>query len=241
VLFDRHGRSDGKPEPPAIVEQGDGADPLGRVGDRAGQPHPQLGAASGDRQPHPPTVQLEGAVVEPDRHQGALATREAGLLLAAATSFGRLVPGVGVAAKHRPRSDRRQLCEAALAGELAAQLLVVGDRWLSVLEALPVVIEQPGPDVASGAQQPVAAVGLVTGGAQADVGGAIHQTSGGSDGSHGELMFDAGGPPVKSGRGNVEKLPVGSRCKRVIVPSRNARELTGANVSGCGTSPSGGW
>jgi hypothetical protein len=52
-----------------------------------------------------------------------------------------------------------------VAGELAAQLLVVGDRRLVVLPSFPVVIEQPGPEVAGGAEQPVAAVGLVAGGA----------------------------------------------------------------------------
>jgi hypothetical protein len=164
MLFDGHGRSDGQPQPPTVMEQGDGADLLGRVGDGAGQPHPQLGAALGDRQPHPPAVQLEGAVVEADRDQGVLAAREAGLLSLTA-AFGGLVPGVGVAAQHRPCPDDRELSEAAVAGELAAQGLVVADRRLVVLPAFPVVIQQPGPEVAGGAQQSVAAVGLVAGGA----------------------------------------------------------------------------
>jgi hypothetical protein len=164
MLFDGHGRSDGQPQPPTVMEQGDGADLLGRVGDGAGQPHPQLGAALGDRQPHPLSVQLEGAVVVADRDQGVLAAREPGLL-ALTAAFGGLVPGVGVAAQYRPCPDRREFSDAVLAGELAAQGLVVGDRRLVVLQALPVVIEQPGPEVAGGAEQLVAAVGLVAGGA----------------------------------------------------------------------------
>jgi hypothetical protein len=94
MLLDRDGGGDRQPQPPASVEQGDGADLLGRVGDRAGQPHPQRWAASGDRQPHPLAVQLEGAVVEPDRNQGVLAAREAGLLLSLTAPVGRGKPGI---------------------------------------------------------------------------------------------------------------------------------------------------
>jgi len=94
MLFDGHGRSDGQPQPPAVMEQGDGADLLGRVGDGAGQPHPQRRAALGDRQPHPLAVQQERSVVEPDGDQGALAAREPGLLLPLTAAVGRGKPGV---------------------------------------------------------------------------------------------------------------------------------------------------
>jgi hypothetical protein len=117
-------------------------------------------------------------VVEPDGDQGVFAARKPGVL-ALTASFGRLMP------------NDRQFPEAVVVGELAAQGLVVGDRQLAVLPAGPVAVQQPCPEVAGGAQQPVAAVGLVAGGAQADVGGAMHQPSGGRSGGHVELMFDA--------------------------------------------------
>jgi hypothetical protein len=165
MLFGGDGGGDRQPQPPALVEEGDGADLLGRVGDRAGQPHPQRRSASGDRQPHPLSFEQERSVVEPDGDQGAFAAREPYLLLALTAPVGGLVPGVCVAAQHRPCPGHREFPEAAVAGELAAQLLVVGDRRLVVLPSFPVVIEQPGPEVAGGAEQPVAAVGLVAGGA----------------------------------------------------------------------------
>jgi hypothetical protein len=132
-------------------------------------------------------------VVEPDGDQGVFAARKPGVL-ALTASFGRLMP------------NDRQFPEAVVVGELAAQGLVVGDRQLAVLPAGPVAVQQPCPEVAGGAQQPVAAVGLVAGGAQADVGGAMHQPSGGRSGGHVELMFDADGLPVKARRVNVERL-----------------------------------
>jgi hypothetical protein len=164
MLLDRDGGGDRQPQPPAIGQQGDGADLLGWVGDGAGQPQPQRRSALGGWQPHPLPVELEGAVVEPDGDQGVFAARKPGVL-ALTASFGRLMPGVGVAAQHRPRPNDRQFPEAVVVGELAAQGLVVGDRQLAVLPAGPVAVQQPCPEVAGGAQQPVAAVGLVAGSA----------------------------------------------------------------------------
>jgi hypothetical protein len=109
----------GKPQPPAIGQQGDRPDLLARVRDWAGQPYPQLRPTSGDRQPHPLSLHLEGAVVATDWDQGTLAPREPGLLSLTA-AFGGLVPGVGVAAQYRPRPGYRQLPERVHAGELAA-------------------------------------------------------------------------------------------------------------------------
>ena len=72
VVIDGDGGGDGQPQPSSIGHQGDRPDLVGRVGKRAGQPHPQRRTASSHRQPHPPAVRLEGAVAEADRHQTVL-------------------------------------------------------------------------------------------------------------------------------------------------------------------------
>jgi hypothetical protein len=63
-----------------------------------GQPNPQRGVARGDRQAYPSSVDPEGAAVEPDWHQAALAPRETGALRTVAES-GRREPRVGVPLK----------------------------------------------------------------------------------------------------------------------------------------------
>jgi hypothetical protein len=94
-----HGGSDSQPQSPTVSQQGDRAELLGRIWQRAGQPHPELRVAFGDRQPHPLTLDPEGTAVIADRHQGALAPREPNFLLLAA-ALGRLEPCVAVAAQH---------------------------------------------------------------------------------------------------------------------------------------------
>lgn len=96
-------RSDRQPQPPALGQQGHRPDLLGRVGEGAGQPYPQLGLALGDGQPHALTLDSECAVVEADRNKGALPPREVGLLTSV-TAIDGLEPGVGITAQHRPRS-----------------------------------------------------------------------------------------------------------------------------------------
>ena len=124
VMLDGDGGGDSQPQPPAVDQQRDRPDLLGRIGERPGQPNPQLGLALGDRQAHPLTLDGEGAVVEPDGDKGPLAPREAGVLLLLVVALGGLEPGVGIAAQHRPCPHRRQLPEVAHAGELAAQGLI---------------------------------------------------------------------------------------------------------------------
>ena len=147
MLLDGDGGGVRQPQPPTIGQQRDRADLLGRIGQRAGQPHPQRRMALGDRQPHSLALDGEGAVVEADRDQGTLAPREPGILPARLVTLGGLEPGVAVALEHRPCAHRRQLPERARLGQLTAQRLVPGDWLLALLVALPVGIQQPGPDV----------------------------------------------------------------------------------------------
>jgi hypothetical protein len=198
MLLDGDGGGDRQPQPPTLGQQRHRPDLLGRVGQGAGQPHPQLRLAFGDRQPHLPTLDGEGAVVEADRDQRALAPREAGVLLAGLAAGGGLEPGVAVAPQHRPRPHRGQLPEARGSGQLAAQRLVAGDWALALLVALPVGVQQPCPHVPGRAQQPVAAAGLAAGEPQPDRGRAVHQARDGGRG-HSELMFDSRVLAVKNG------------------------------------------
>jgi hypothetical protein len=178
------------------MKQGDRADLLSRVRDGAGQPHPQLGLASGDRQSHPLALDGERAVVAADRDQGTLAPREPGVLLLVA-ALGGLEPSVAVATQHRPRPHHRQLSERSRAGELAAQRLIVADRGLALTVALPVDVQQPCPHVPGRPQQPVATVGLLAGDAQTDHGGPVHQTGSSDVSGHLERMFYRAGYSVK--------------------------------------------
>jgi hypothetical protein len=148
MLLDRNGGGNRQPQPPTIGQQGDRPDLLGWVGRGAREPHPQLGLASRDRQPHPLALNRERAVVETDGDQGALAPREAGVQLTGLAALGGLEPGVAVAAQHRPCSYHRQLRERSGAGELSAQRLVASDRPLALLASLPVGVQQPRPHVA---------------------------------------------------------------------------------------------
>jgi hypothetical protein len=116
--LDGNSGSDRQPQSPIVSQQGHRADLLGWIRLRAGQPHPELRLASGDRQPYPSTLDAKGAVVVADRDQGALAPREPNVLLAAA--LGGLERCVAVAAQHRSCSDGRQLSEWSCQGELAA-------------------------------------------------------------------------------------------------------------------------
>jgi hypothetical protein len=196
VVLDGDGGGDRQPQPPPIGQQGDRADPLGRIRQRAGQPYPQLRAALGDRQPHPIPIKKERAVVEPDGDEGALAPRKPGVLLAGPAALDGVEPGVAVAAEDRPCRYRRQLPERAGPGQLATQRLIPANRLLALLKALSVGVQQPGPHVPGRAQQRVAAVGLPARESQAEVGSAVHQARGGG-GGHGELMFDPRMPTVK--------------------------------------------
>jgi hypothetical protein len=145
VLLDGDGGGDRQPQPSAIGQQGDRADLLGRVGQRAGQPHPQRRAAPGDRQPHPLALDGEAAVVVPDRDQSALAAREPGVLLAGLVTLGGLEPGVAVALEHRPGPGDRQLPEAVRPGQLLAQGVIPLAWPLTLLAVLPVSVQQPRP------------------------------------------------------------------------------------------------
>lgn len=186
--LDRHGGGDRQPQPSAPGEQGDRPDLLGRIGDWSGEPQPQLGLAPGNRQSQPPASQQEGAMVEADRHQGSPAPREPGGSTVAAT-LGRLEPGVAVPPRHGPSTGHRQLSEGADNSELAAQRLVLGDRRQPLAETLVVGVQQPGPDVPSRAQQPIAAVGLPSGGTDTDPSRSMHEAAFGSHDSHIERMF----------------------------------------------------
>jgi hypothetical protein len=73
-----------------------------------------------------------------------------------------------------------------------------------LLEALSVGVQQPGPDITGCAQQPIAAVGLAAGHAQADTGGSMHQPGVDSAWVHSELMFDSGCSTVKPRRRTVD-------------------------------------
>ena len=159
VLLDGDGGGDRQPQPPTVGEQGHRADLLGWVGEGTGQPQPQRWPAAGHRQPYPLVLDDEGAVIEPDRDQGALAPREPCLVLVTA-AFGGSEPGVAVAPEDRPCGHRRQLPEWSPTGEQAAQRLVVADRGLALPVPLPVDVEQPRAHVPGRTQQPVAAAHL---------------------------------------------------------------------------------
>jgi hypothetical protein len=198
VLLDGDRGGDRQPQPTPIGQQRDRADVLGRIGERAGQPHPQLGLPSCDGQPHSASIQQEGAVVEADWDQGALAPREPNITLASLAALGGLKPGVAVALEDRPCAHRGQLPERSRPSQLAAQRLVPGHRMLALLVTLPVAVQQPRPHVPGRAQQSVAARGLPAGEAQADRGGAMQQARSGGDG-HGEHMFNSRDLAVKDG------------------------------------------
>jgi hypothetical protein len=204
MLLGRDGSGDRQPQPTAIGQQRDRLDLLGRVRQRAGQPHPQRRSSLCNRQPHPLAVDGEGAVVVADRDQGVFALREPGVLLAGPAALGGLEPGVAVTPEDRPRPHGRQLPEAAGRGQLSAQRLVVTDCGLALLVALAVGVQQPGPHVPGRAQQPVAAAGLPAGEPQPDVGGAVQEARGG-----------------RGGHGGDQKVgyPTAQRCQRVALGS----------------------
>ena len=200
VLLNGHRGGDCEPQPACVVEQGHRPDLVGRVGQRAGQPHPQFGMALGDGQPDPPiSSKEEGAVVEPDRDQEAFAAREPGPLPTVVPAGG-LEPGIGVPLQYRAGPDHRQLPEAASAGELAAEGLIADHGRVALLASIAVAVQEPGPHVAGRPEQPVAAVGLGGGGPQADAGGAVHHLRSGGADDHLELMFAHACGPVKTGR-----------------------------------------
>jgi hypothetical protein len=185
---DGDGGGDGQPEPSAFGHQGDGPDLVRGIRDGAAQPHPQRRVTFGDRQPHPPALELEGLMVEAHWDQPAFAAWKSGRLTVTA-ALGGLKPGVRIATKHRPGPVRRQLPCGSSCGELAAQRLIADDRWHPFLEPLPVGVQQPRPDVTGGTQQPIAAVGLAASDAQADAGGAVDYPDVDNAGARSELMF----------------------------------------------------
>src|SRR4029453_16777610 len=100
--------------------------------------------ALGDRQSYPSSLYQECAAVEADRNQAALSAGKPRRLLLLA-SFGGLKPGVAVAAQHRSCPDRRQLSKAVSPRQLAAERLVVREWPVTLLQSLPVRIQQPHP------------------------------------------------------------------------------------------------
>jgi hypothetical protein len=72
-LLNRYGGGNREPEPATIGEQRNRSDLPGRVGNRAGESHPQLRSTLGHRQAHPSILQQKCSLVEPHRHQAALA------------------------------------------------------------------------------------------------------------------------------------------------------------------------
>jgi hypothetical protein len=174
LRLDGDGGGDCEPQPPPIGQQRDRSDVLDWIGNGAGQPHPQHGMAFGDRQPHPSLPEHERAVVPADGDEPALATWEPGRLPSAA-AFGGLEPGIRIATQDRAGPDRRQRSGGSSCGAFAAQRLIADNRRQSLLDPLPVSVQQPRPDVTGRAQQSIAADGLVSSDLQTNAGGAMHQ------------------------------------------------------------------
>lgn len=151
VLRTWHDRRDREPQQASFREQRDGADLLCWVRDGSSQSDPELRTPLGHWQTHPLSVQLEDTVVEAHRNQGAFAPWEPGIL-ASSPTLGRLKPGAGITPHYRSGSDSGQLTEAASASEFLAQCLVADDRWPTLVLALPVGVDEPRPDVATGAE-----------------------------------------------------------------------------------------
>jgi hypothetical protein len=146
VDVDGYGGGDRQPQSPTLGQQRHGPDLLRLIRERAGQPHPELGLASGDRQPHPLALDREGAVVVAEWDQTALTSRETSRL-PRLVALGGLEPGIGIPLQHRPRTHDGQLAEGSHLRQLAAQRLVAGDRLLPLLVALAVAVQQPCPHV----------------------------------------------------------------------------------------------
>jgi hypothetical protein len=146
VGADGDGGGDGQPEPATIGQQGDRTDLVGRIGGWGGRAAPTAPGGLWRRQPHPSSLHPEGAVVVADRDQPAFAAWEPGRLTIA-SALGGLEPGVRIPAQHRPGPDRRQLPGGSWCGQLAAQRLIADDRQRSLLDPLPVAVQQPGPKI----------------------------------------------------------------------------------------------
>jgi hypothetical protein len=100
---------------PSVMHQCDRSDLLHCIGKWTGQPNPQRRMARGDRQAHPSSVDLEGAAIESDRHETALASRETRTLPAFA-AFSRGEPGIGVPLNDGASPRDGQLAKASPRG-----------------------------------------------------------------------------------------------------------------------------
>lgn len=105
--------------------------------------------------------------MEAHRNQPAFAPWETSIL-ASSPSFGRLEPGTGIAPQYRSGTHYWQFSKAALASQFLAECLIADDRWHALVLPPPVGINEPCPNVATGAQDPVAAVGLAAADAQSN-------------------------------------------------------------------------
>jgi hypothetical protein len=100
----------------ALVQQRDRPDLPGRIRGLPVQPHPQRRAAARHRQPQPPPLQGERAVVIAGRHQPPPAPRIPDRGRAGLPAGRGCEPGVAVTAQHRPGTGTVQLPEGSRPG-----------------------------------------------------------------------------------------------------------------------------
>ena len=163
-------------QPAALVDEGDGPDLLGGVGDLAVQPDPQRRAPLGGHKPHPAALDGERAVPEPHRHHPAFPTRETRADVAVLAAFGGGEPGVTVAAQHPFGADRGQLPEHTRPGpvQLTAQGLEVHDARQTALASPSVHVQQTRPHIPGRHQQSETPASLPGRDTQTNPGGPHH-------------------------------------------------------------------
>lgn len=159
IGVDRDGDFGGhvKPEPARIEQQGDRPHLPGRVGDGAGQPHPQPWTTAGNRNPHPPlaTVHAERSRVPADRHHEPAPPRKPRRVVPILAFLRRGEPSIGETLQHRPRTHRVELTKRARTGhsQLTTQLLIANHQPITTAATPAVDLQHTRPHVARGPKQ----------------------------------------------------------------------------------------
>jgi hypothetical protein len=100
-------------QPAALGQQGDRADLPDRVGQVAGQPHPQRRHTPHDRDTHPPPVDAEGAVMPAHRHQRPPTARKPGRIVTGLTALDTALTSLRLAGPPLARTALRPCRPAA--------------------------------------------------------------------------------------------------------------------------------